>query len=111
VKTTFIKKVYAKKAKSPPKRVTIRGKNLVDKDKNSGSRVKLVVQPKKIALPQKGLPIPRNKSRPKYPDQIAPIANGLKAHNTTGAASWICSIFCRYELLLFRKVKYPSRNE
>ena len=59
----------------------------MDKDKNSGSRVKLVVHPKKMALPQKGVLTPRNKSRPKYPDQIAPIANGLKAHRTTGAAS------------------------
>jgi|TARA_B100000787_G_C16184817_1_gene294016 hypothetical protein len=40
-----------------------------------------------MAFPQKGVPTPRNKSKPKYPDQIAPNANGLKAHKTTGAAS------------------------
>jgi len=61
--------------------------NLVERDKNSGSKVKLVVHPKKTEFPQKGVPIPRNKSRPKYPDQIDPRANGLKAHKTTGAAS------------------------
>jgi hypothetical protein len=33
VNTTFIKKVYAKKARRPPNRVTIKGKNFVDKDK------------------------------------------------------------------------------
>jgi len=40
-----------------------------------------------MAFPQNGVPTPRKASNPKYPDQIAPIANGLKAHRTTGAAS------------------------
>jgi len=45
--------------------VNTRGKNLIGRAKYSGSKVNVVVQPKKRALPQKGVPIPKNKSRPK----------------------------------------------
>ena len=65
VNVTFDKYVYARNAKKPPKIVHTNGKNLVASVKKWGSNVKVVVHPKNKALPQKGVPTPKNISAPK----------------------------------------------